>query len=119
LPVGLEPPESVGGLHHAGGGPAQRHFGVLPAFDVAADPPDRAVHVFDNVGARQRPAQFDRQAEAGDGEGLVDALQDAGGDAGGLTFQAAGEISDQLFRLLGIIKFPRRTRRLARISHRA
>jgi len=105
LLAGLEPPEALGGLQHGGSGPAQRHLGILPAFDVAADLPNGAVHVFDDVRARQRPAQFDRQAEAGDGEDFVDAFQDAGGDAGGFPFQAAGEIADQLFRLLGIIEF--------------
>src|SRR5216683_304455 len=57
--------------------------------------------------------KFARQAEAGDGEDFVDALQDAGGDARCLAFQAASEITDQLFRLLGIIEFPRLTQRLA------
>ena len=80
LPVGLEPPEALGGLHHAGRGPAQRHLGIPPAFDVAADLPNGAVHVFDDVGARQRPTQLDRQAEAGDGENLIDAFQDTGRD---------------------------------------
>jgi len=40
LPVGLEPPEALGGLHHSGSGPAQRNLGILPAFDVAADLPN-------------------------------------------------------------------------------
>jgi len=70
LLVGLEPPEALGGLQHGGAGPAQRHAGVAPAFDVAADLPDGAVHVFDDVGAGERTAQFDRQAQAGHGEDL-------------------------------------------------
>src|SRR3546814_7500468 len=65
LLVGLEASEALGGLEHGGGGPAQRHAGVLPAFDVAADPADGAVHVLDDVGAGERPAQFGRQAVAG------------------------------------------------------
>jgi len=113
LLVGLEPAEALDGLHHAGSGPAQCHLGIAPAFDVPADLPNRAVHVFNDVGARQRPAQFDWQAEAGDGEDFVNALQDTGADAGCLAFQAASEITDQLFRLLGIIEFPRLTQRLA------
>jgi hypothetical protein len=40
-------------------------------------------------------------------------LKDAGRDAGGLVFQAACEITDQLFRLFGIIEFPRLPQRLA------
>lgn len=68
LLVRLEPPEALGGLLHGGAGPAERHPGVPPAFDVAADLPDGPVHVLDDVGAGQRPAQFDRQSKAGDGE---------------------------------------------------
>jgi hypothetical protein len=30
LLVGIQPTEAFGGLHHAGGGPAQRHVGVGP-----------------------------------------------------------------------------------------
>src|SRR3954466_5386788 len=37
-------------------GPAQGHRGILPAFHVAADLPDGAVHVLDDVGAGQRAA---------------------------------------------------------------
>src|SRR2546422_8625946 len=52
--AGIEPPEALGGLDHAGGSPAQRHAGITPAFDVAADAPDGAVHVLDDVGAGER-----------------------------------------------------------------
>ena len=51
LLVGLEAAETLGGLEHGSGGPAQRHGRVLPAFDVAADPADGSVHVLDDVGA--------------------------------------------------------------------
>ena len=51
LLVRLEPPEALGGLLHGGAGLAERHFGVPPAFDVAADLPDGPVHVLDDVGA--------------------------------------------------------------------
>ena len=61
----------------------------------------------------ERPAQFDRQAEAGDGEDFVDAFQDAAGDAGGLVLQAAGEVADQLFRFSARRAVPRLTQHLA------
>ena len=61
LLAGLQPPEALGRLHHGSTGPAQRHGGIVPAFDVAADPADGAVHVLDDVGAGQRAAQFGRK----------------------------------------------------------
>ena len=85
--VGLEPPEALGSLQHGGAGPSERHLGVPPAFDVAADLPDGPVHILDDVGAGERTAQFDRQAQAGNGEDLVEALQDTGGDAGRVMFR--------------------------------
>ena len=109
LLVGLEPPESLGGFHHAGGRPTQGHLGILPSFDVAADAADGAVHVLDDVGAGKRTAQPGRKAEAGDGEDFVDAFQDAAGDAGGLGFKASGQIADQSFRLRRVAQLPRLT----------
>ena len=109
----LQPPEALGGLLHGGAGPAERHPGVPPAFDVAADLPDGPVHVLDDVGAGQRPAQFDRQSKAGDGEDFVDPLQDAAGNAGIVMFQAAGQVFDQAFGLVGVIQFPRLSQRFA------
>src|SRR2546421_2160795 len=35
--VGFQSTEAFGCLHHAGGGPAQRHRGVSPSLHVAAD----------------------------------------------------------------------------------
>src|SRR5271157_5558161 len=64
LLAGFQPPEAFRRLHHGSPGPAQRHGGIFPAFDVAADAADRAVHVLDDVGAGQRAAQFGRQAQA-------------------------------------------------------
>jgi len=72
LLVGVQPPESLCGLQHASGGPAKRHPGIPPAFNVAADLPDGPVHVLDDVGAGERTAQLDRQAQAGNGEDLVE-----------------------------------------------
>jgi hypothetical protein len=46
----LQAPEAVGRFNYAGGGPAQSHAGVAPSFDVAANAPDPAVHVLDDVG---------------------------------------------------------------------
>jgi len=41
-PIGLEATEGFLSLQQAGGGPSERHFGVLPAFDVAGDLARRA-----------------------------------------------------------------------------
>ena len=113
LLVGLEPAEALGCLQHGGTGPAQRHGRVPPAFDIAADATDRAHHVLDDVGAGQRAAQLGRKAEADDGQDFVEALQDAGGDAGSLLLQPAGEVLDQPLGLIGVVQFPRLTQRLA------
>ncbi len=47
---------------------SERHAGVAPAFDVAADAPNGAVHVLDDVGAGERAPELHGQAEAEDGE---------------------------------------------------
>src|SRR5271165_3200239 len=59
LLVSFELSEALGGLAHRGAGPAQCHRGVLPIFHVAADLPDRPVHVFDDVRAGERTPQFE------------------------------------------------------------
>ena len=113
LLVGLQPPEPLGGFQHGGAGPAEHHRGIPPTFDVAADLPNSAVHVLDDVGAGQRPAQLERQPEAGDGKNFIQPLQNAGGDAGRVTLQATGEVSDQSLGLVGVIQFPRLPQSLA------
>ncbi len=76
LTIGLEATEGLLGLQQAGGGPSERHLGDPPAFDVARDLAHRAERVLDDVGARQRALQLLGQAEADDGEDLLEALQD-------------------------------------------
>ena len=71
LLIGHQPPEAFLGLHHASSGPAQGHRAIPPALHVAADLPDRAVHVLDDVGAGQGAAQFPGQAQADDTQDLV------------------------------------------------
>src|SRR5512134_694521 len=93
LLVGLEPAKALGRFQHGGAGPAQGHGGVLPPLHVSADLTNGAVHVLDDVGAGQRPAQFGRQAEPGDREDFVDALQDACRHAGGSRRRARLRIS--------------------------
>src|SRR5437899_8018746 len=41
--VGFQSTEAFGCLHHAGGGPAQRHRGVSPSLHVATDARNRAI----------------------------------------------------------------------------
>ena len=40
--VGFQSTEAFGCLHHAGGGPAQRHRGISPSLHVAADAATRS-----------------------------------------------------------------------------
>jgi len=106
LAVGLEASEPFGRFQHGSAGPAQGHRSVAPVLHVAADPPDRPVHVLDDIGAGQRTAQFGGQTEAIDGENLVEALQNAVPDARCVVFQAAGKIANQPFRFLRVVQFP-------------
>ena len=71
LVTGFHRLKPLGSLHHACGGPPQGHAGISPAFDVVADAPDGPVHILNNVGAGQGAAQLDGQAQAADGEDLV------------------------------------------------
>ena len=84
----------------------------MPPLHVATDLTDGAVHVLDDVGAGQRPAQLDRQAEADDRENFINALQDAGRDARGLPLQEPGKVADQLLRFVGVIQLPHLPQRL-------
>ena len=97
LALRLQPAEALGGLEHGGSSPAQRHRGVAPALDVAADPADRAHDVLDDVGAGQRAAEFLRQAKPHHGEDLVEPLEDGASDARRLAFQRAGETGGRMF----------------------
>ena len=106
LLAGFQSPEALGGLHHAGGGPSERHAGVAPAFDVAADPPDGAVHVLDDVGAGKRAPEFQGQAEAAYRQDFIQPLEDARGHAGRLALEPAGEVFDQAPGLIGVVQFP-------------
>ena len=98
--AGFQPAEAFGRLPHGSAGPAQRHGGIVPAFDVAADAADRAVHVLDDVGAGQRAAQFGRQAQAADGEDFIQPFQNGAGNARGVVVQAAGRDCGEASRLL-------------------
>ena len=98
LAIGLEATEGFLGLQQAGGGPSERHLGVSPAFDVAGDLAHRAERVLDDVGAGERAPEFVRQAEADDGEDLLQPLQDAARDARFLMLQTPGQVAQQPFR---------------------
>jgi hypothetical protein len=54
--------------------------------------------------------QLGGKAEADDGEDFVEALQDAGGDAGSPLLQPAGKVPDQPLGLVGVVQFPGLTR---------
>ena len=112
LTIGLEATEGFLGLQQAGGGPSERHLGVSPAFDVAGDLAHRAERVLDDVGAGERAPEFVRQAEADDGEDLVQPLQDAARDARFLMLQTPGQVAQQPFGLVCVVLVPGLTERL-------
>src|SRR4029077_5718520 len=108
LEVACEPSvsEAFGCFPHSGCGPAHRHRGRAPAFYVAADAPHRAHHILDNVGAGERAPQLLPPSKPRYGRGSVDAFQDRAGDPGPVSFETLGEVAEQLFGLVGIVKFP-------------
>jgi hypothetical protein len=70
------------------------------------DATHRAHHVLDDVCTSERAAQLGRQTEPAHREDLVQSLEDALRDAGGVALQAVGEVTDQLFRLRRVVEFP-------------
>ncbi len=106
LLVGLEAAEPFGGFEHASGGPAQGHLRIAPALHIAADLPDHGIHRVDDVGACQRPPQFERQAKAYDGEDLIDAFEDALRHPRCLEFEAPGQIAEKAFGLVDVVHLP-------------
>ena len=112
LSIGLEATEGLLGLQQAGGGPSERHLGVPPAFDVAGDLAHRAKGVLDDVGAGERAPELLRQAEADNGEDLLQALQDRAGHAWLDLLQAPGEVAQEPFGLVGIVLLPGLVQRL-------
>src|SRR5262249_56555086 len=63
-------------------------------------------HFLNWVGAGERAPEFYRQAEAVDGQHLVEPFEDAGGDTGCLMIKPAGEIAQQPLRFFGIVELP-------------
>ena len=66
----------------------------------------------DDVGAGKRAPEFVRQAEADDGEDLVQPLQDAARDARFLMLQTPGQVAQQPFGLVCVVLVPGLTERL-------
>src|SRR5262249_30912267 len=89
LRVGFQSTEAFGCLHHAGGGPAQRHRGVSPSLHVATDAAHGPHIVLNWVGAGERTPERYRKAEAVDGQHLVESFEDAGSDTGRLLIKIA------------------------------
>ena len=79
------------GLQQAGGGPSERHLGVSPAFDVARDTVPSAFSTM-MVQASERRSSM-RQAEAADGEDLLQPLQNAARDARFLMLQTPDQVA--------------------------
>ena len=100
------------GPPEAGGGPSERHLGVSPAFDVAGDLAHRAERVLDDVGAGERAPEFVRQAEADDGEDLLQPLQDAARDARFLMLQTPDQVAQEPLGLVCVVLVPGLTERL-------
>src|SRR5215475_8086493 len=61
--VGFQSTEALGCLHHAGGGPAQRHRGISPSLHVATDAAHGPHHVLNRVGAGERAPELYSEAQ--------------------------------------------------------
>jgi len=116
LLAGLQSAEALGGFDHRGSRPAQSHSGIAPSLHVATDPADGAVHVLDDVGAGQRAPQLGRQSQAGDGEDLVEPIEDAGRALRSLALESTGEIAEQLLGGAGVVQPPGLAKSLANRS---
>src|SRR5271165_4520661 len=112
-PVGLQTAEALDRLHYAGRGPTQRRPGVSPSLHVATDAAHGAQHVLDRVGAAERAPELFRQAEAVDGQYLVEPLKDAGGNGGRVLLEPTCEIAEQSLGLVGIVELPGLPKRAA------
>src|SRR5258708_33394243 len=86
--VGFQSTEAFGCLHHAGGGPAQRHRGVLPPLHVAAVAKHGPHHVLNLVGAGEREPELYRQAEADCGQNSIEPFAGARGNTRALLVNA-------------------------------
>src|SRR5262249_56276624 len=78
-----------------GGGAGEGDGGVSASVQVATDAAHGPHHILNLVGAGERAPELYRQAEAVDGQHLVESFEDAGGDTGRLLIKPAGEIAQQ------------------------
>ena len=72
----------------------------------------RAERVLDDVGAGERAPEFVRQAEADDGEDLLQPLQDAARDARFLMLQTPDQVAQEPLGLVCVVLVPGLTERL-------
>ena len=90
--VTVHPAELLGRFAHPGGAPAQRHLSVPPALDVAGVVPADLDHRLNRVCRPQGADQGRRDAEPADGEGLGQALPEAGRGAGMGPLEVPGQL---------------------------
>jgi len=102
----LDAPEALSGFGHSGGGPAQGHPGVLPAFDSPADLPDDAVHRPDDVGADRGAPQVARQIMPDRGRKFIAPLEDGSGHIRRTLLEAPCKIADRAVGPVGVVRFP-------------
>jgi hypothetical protein len=92
LLVALDAAEGSLRVEHAGGSPAQHHVSVAPAGDVAVGGAGDGDHRLDWVRGGQRLGQAAVDAEAGDGEHLVQPFEQAGRGAGVVLGEQPGKV---------------------------
>ena len=98
-PVGFQTAEALGRFHHACRRPAERPGGISPSLHIATDATHRPHHVLDFP-----TPQLCRELQAIDSQHLVETLEDAGGNAGRLLVEPAGEIAQQPLGLVGVVE---------------
>src|SRR5262245_22846860 len=92
IPMSAQAAEAAARVLERGGDPADEHVAIGPATDGAGEATDEAIEVLDRVRAPQRAVEGAGDAQALEGEGLVEAFAQGGGCAGVRAFKAGGEL---------------------------
>ena len=105
--------EALFGVQQGGTDPTLDHLPASPALDVSGVALDRAVEILDRVGRTHGSVQGAGQAQANDGEGLVEPLTHRGSRSGMVAFKRTGQVvktpfpEPRRFTLEGLVQTPR------------
>ena len=107
IPVAAHPSEVFLRFQQCGADPTLDHGSASPALDVAGEGSDRAVEILDRVGRRQGPCEGAGDAQALDGERLLESFTQRGGGPRMVALERAGETLELALGELGTVGTPR------------